>query len=147
MVLSTLPFAVLAVDLELHIRFLNTAAEHFFGIGSGGMDGRQLGEFVAPHSPLFSLVAQASKRQTSVAEYDVSLSLRNGPIRNLAITAAPMVEVPDIIVVSLHEQSIARQISNQIAHRNAARSVNGLAAILAHEVKTLSPVLRGRPNY
>ena len=32
MVLSTLPFAVLAVDLELHIRFLNTAAEHFFCI-------------------------------------------------------------------------------------------------------------------
>ncbi len=143
MVLSTLPFAVLAVDLELHIRFLNTAAEHFFGIGSGGMDGRQLGEFVAPHSPLFSLVAQASKRQTSVAEYDVSLSLRNGPIRNLAITAAPMVEVPDIIVVSLHEQSIARQISNQIAHRNAARSVNGLAAILAHEVKNPLSGIKG----
>ena len=65
MVLSTLPFAILAVDLELHIRFLNTAAEHFFGIGSGGMDGRHLGEFVAPHSPLFSLIAQASKRQFS----------------------------------------------------------------------------------
>ena len=110
-------FAVLAVDLELNIRFLNTAAGIF--VRSGGMDGRQLGEFVAPHSPL---VAQASKRQTSAAEY-MYLSLRNGPTE-MAITAL-MGEIPDITVVSLHEQSIARQISNQIAHRNAARSVNG----------------------
>ena len=31
MLLGALPFAVLAVDPGMHIRFLNTAAEHFFG--------------------------------------------------------------------------------------------------------------------
>lgn len=143
MVLGALPFAVIAVDSDLHIRFFNSAAEHFFGLGLGGIAGRHLHEFVAPHSPLFSLLDQVSNSQTSVAEYDVSLSFINGRTRNLAITAAPMTEVSEITVVSLHEQTVVRQMSNQIAHRNSARSVTGLAAVLAHEVKNPLSGIKG----
>ncbi|MEE2995902.1 MAG: ATP-binding protein, partial [Pseudomonadota bacterium] len=48
-----------------------------------------------------------------------------------------------LTVVSLHEQSISRTINSKIAHRNAARSVTGLAAILAHEVKNPLSGIRG----
>lgn len=143
MLLGALPFAVVAVDPEMHIRFLNTAAEHFFGQGASGLTGRHLEEIVPQHSPLLSLITQAYQAQTSVAEYDVSLAFTQGKTRNLAITAAPLGEGSDLTVVSLHEQSIARRINSQIAHRNAARSVTGLAAILAHEVKNPLSGIRG----
>ena len=143
MLLGALPFAVLAVDPGMHIQFLNTAAEQFFGLGASGLTGRHLEELVPPHSPLLSLISQAQHGQTSVAEYDVSLSVSEGKTRNLAITAAPLVEASDLTVVSLHEQTIARRINSQIAHRNAARSVTGLAAILAHEVKNPLSGIRG----
>ena len=143
MVLSTLPFAVVAVDAELHIHFFNSAAEHFFGLGLGSITGRRLHEFITRHSPLFSLIDQVSNGQTSVSEYDVSLSFTNGRPRNVSITAAPMAECPGITIISLHEHSIARQISNQITHRNSARSVVGLAAVLAHEVKNPLSGIKG----
>lgn len=141
--LSALPFAVLAVDPESRIAFMNGAAEQFFEQGERGLRGRRLNELLPPDSPLFSLIAQASSGQTSVAEYDVSISFPRARPRNLAITAAPMMDTSSLIVVSLHEQSIARRINNQMAHRNAARSVTGLAELLAHEVKNPLSGIRG----
>jgi two-component system nitrogen regulation sensor histidine kinase GlnL len=142
-ILSALPFAVLAVDADTRIHFMNGAAEQFFEQGASGLTGRRLDEILPPHSPLFSLMAQATRGQTSVAEYDVSITFPLNRSRNLAITAAPLGDGSPLTVVSLHEQSIARRINNQIAHRNAARSVTGLAALLAHEVKNPLSGIRG----
>ncbi len=141
--LSALPFAVIAVDGNTRIAFMNGAAEQFFEQGAKGLQGRRLDELLPADSPLFSLIAQASTDQTSVAEYDVSISFPRARPRNLAITAAPMMDGSSLTVVSLHEQSIARRIGNQMAHRNAARSVTGLAELLAHEVKNPLSGIRG----
>lgn len=141
--LSALPFAVLAIDPDSRIAFMNGAAEQFFEQGARGLRGRRLNELLPADSPLFSLIAQAMSGQTSVAEYDVSISFPRARPRNLAITAAPMMDGSSLTVVSLHEQSIARRINNQMAHRNAARSVTGLAELLAHEVKNPLSGIRG----
>ncbi|MAI48957.1 MAG: two-component sensor histidine kinase [Rhodospirillaceae bacterium] len=141
--LSALPFAVLAVDRDSRIAFINNAAEQFFEQGANGLRGRRLNELLPADSPLFSLIAQASSGQVSVAEYDISISFPRSRQRNLAITAAPIMDGSSLTVISLHEQSIARRINNHIAHRNAARSVSGLAELLAHEVKNPLSGIRG----
>jgi len=142
-VMSALPFAIIAVDSDRTIRFVNGAAEQFFEHGANSLEGMPLDLLIPSHSPLFSLVSQAISGQTSVAEYDVSITYPKGRTRNLAITAAPLTEDPTVAVVSLHEQSIARRINSQMVHRNAARSVTGLAALLAHEVKNPLSGIRG----
>lgn len=141
--LSALPFAVLAIERDSSIAYMNGAAEQFFEQGATGLRGRRLNQLLPTDSPLFSLIAQSIAGQTSVAEYDVSISCPRGRRRNVAITAAPMMDGSSLTVVSLHEQSIARRINNQIAHRNAARSVTGLAELLAHEVKNPLSGIRG----
>jgi two-component system nitrogen regulation sensor histidine kinase GlnL len=141
--LSALPFAVLAIDRDSRIAFINGAAEQFFEQGANGLRGRRLNELLPADSPLFSLIAQASSGQVSVAEYDISISFPRSRQRNLAITAAPIMDGSSLTVISLHEQSIARRINNHIAHRNAARSVSGLAELLAHEVKNPLSGIRG----
>ena len=141
--LSALPFAVLAIERDSSIAYMNGAAEQFFEQGATGLRGRRLNQLLPTDSPLFSLIAQSIAGQTSVAEYDVSISFPRGRPRHVAITAAPMMDGSSLTVVSLHEQSIARRINNQIAHRNAARSVTGLAELLAHEVKNPLSGIRG----
>ena len=141
--LSALPFAVLAIKRDSSIAYMNGAAEQFFEQGATGLRGRRLNQLLPTDSPLFSLIAQSIATQTSVAEYDVSISFPRGRPRNVAITAAPMMDGSSLTVVSLHEQSIARRTNNQIAHRNAARSVTGLAELLAHEVKNPLSGIRG----
>ncbi|MFT7571024.1 MAG: two-component system nitrogen regulation sensor histidine kinase GlnL, partial [Paracoccaceae bacterium] len=64
--LSALPFAVLVIDQDSRIAFMNGAAEQFFEQGAKGLTGRRLNELLPPDSPLFSLIAQASSGQTSV---------------------------------------------------------------------------------
>ena len=142
-VLAALPFAVLAIDPDTRIRFMNGAAEQFFEQGASGLTGRRLDEVMPADCPLFSLIAQASSGQTSVAEYDVEITFPRDRSRNLAITAAPLNDDSALTVISLHEQSIARRINSQIAHRNASRSVTGLAALLAHEIKNPLSGIRG----
>ena len=141
--LSALPFAVIAIDPENRIAYLNGYAEQFFRHGASGLVGKHLEDLFSTDSPLFSLIDQARTSQTSVAEYDVSLILPPDRARNVSITAAYMADGSDFTVVSLNEQSIARRINSQIAHRSAARSVTGLAALLAHEVKNPLSGIRG----
>jgi two-component system nitrogen regulation sensor histidine kinase GlnL len=61
----------------------------------------------------------------------------------MTIDVAALVEEPNWVVVSLHEQSIALKIGAQLNHRNSARSVTAMAAILAHEVKNPLSGIRG----
>ena len=122
---------------------MNGAAEQFFEQGASGLTGRRLNEVMPADSPLFSLIFQASSGQTSVAEYDVEITFPRDRTRNLAITAASLNDDSALTVISLHEQSIARRINSQIAHRNASRSVTGLAALLAHEIKNPLSGIRG----
>ena len=45
--------------------------------------------------------------------------------------------------MTLQERSIAHKIDRQLTHRNAARSVTAMAAMLAHEVKNPLSGIRG----
>ena len=139
--LSSLPFAVFVLDDDYRIGYVNGAAEQFFGQGANGLAGRRLDTLFPASSPLFTLILQAVAGRMSIAEYDVTMSSPNGRERHLAVTVSPMTEEAGMAVVSLHEQSIARRI--QTIHRSTARSVTGLAALLAHEVKNPLSGIRG----
>jgi len=61
----------------------------------------------------------------------------------VTLQVAPLFEGPGDLVITLHQRSIAHKIDRQLTHRNAARSVTGMAAILAHEVKNPLSGIRG----
>ena len=46
-------------------------------------------------------------------------------------------------MLTLHERSMADKMDRQLTHRNAARSVTAMAAMLAHEVKNPLSGIRG----
>ena len=121
-VLSALPFAVIVVDQDTRIYFLNGAAEQFFAQGDSSLVGKCLIHILPKHSPLCSLVMQAHRTRVSVAEYDVTVHLFGDRSHNLTITAAPVMDHDDLTVVSMHEHSNVRLINNHSSHRSAARS-------------------------
>ena len=61
----------------------------------------------------------------------------------MTIHVAPMVDSQGWAVVSLLEQTRAQKIGQQLEHRNSARSVTAMAALLAHEVKNPLSGIRG----
>src|SRR5690606_4434996 len=66
-----------------------------------------------------------------------------GPDKVVDICVAPVAEQAGAVVIMFQERSMADKIDRQMTHRGAARSVTGLAAMLAHEIKNPLSGIRG----
>jgi len=141
--LAALPNPVLALDRGGVVRLVNPAAEQFFGTGAAALVGNPLADFVLPQSPLFVLAEAVWRSGGSIAEYDLLLEGPRFPARSVTIEGAPVAEGGELIVLTLHERSMADKMDRQLTHRNAARSVTAMAAMLAHEVKNPLSGIRG----
>jgi two-component system, NtrC family, nitrogen regulation sensor histidine kinase GlnL len=141
--LAALPNPVLALDKSGAIRFVNPAAEQFFGASAAGLTGSALSDHVLPDSPIFGLAEAVRRSEGSISEYDVILAGPRFPARTVTIQGAPAGEATDLIVLTLHERTVADLMDRQMTHRNAARSVTAMAAMLAHEVKNPLSGIRG----
>jgi two-component system nitrogen regulation sensor histidine kinase GlnL len=63
--------------------------------------------------------------------------------RGITVQGSPLPEEPGAVVLVLHDASRSRALDRQLGFRSAARSVAGMAAILAHEVKNPLSGIRG----
>ncbi len=142
-VLNALPGPVLVIDADGTISYLNPAAEQFFQGSSAALAGRRLDAVLPADSPVLGLIEQVRRGGHSVSEYGITLSTPRIGTHFVSAAVAAMTEPAGSVVVSLQERSIARKIDDQLIHRNAARSVTAMAAMLAHEVKNPLSGIRG----
>jgi two-component system, NtrC family, nitrogen regulation sensor histidine kinase GlnL len=142
-ILGALPNAVLVVDVADTIRFVNHAAEQLFASSAMHLGGMRLTDLLPADSPIIAIVQQVRQTGNSVSEDGVTLESPRFGERFVTVRAALLSEGEDAIVISMHERSIARKIDRQLVHRNAARSVSAMAAMLAHEVKNPLSGIRG----
>ena len=142
--LSALPHPLLVIGEGLKIQYVNTAAEDFFQMSSSVLCRHSLTEIVAFGSPLLALVEQVQRNGTTVNEYGVDLgSYRFDAPKLVDLYGGPLPEAPGSVLIVLQQRSMAQMIERQLTHRGAARSVSGLAAVLAHEIKNPLSGIRG----
>ncbi|MEA1676448.1 two-component system sensor histidine kinase NtrB [Nitrospirillum sp. BR 11163] len=142
-ILSALPEPILVIDRQRRVHFANLQAEEFFDASATLLVGSLLDALIPGDSPVHSLIDQARVTGGSVSDYSIMLETPRIGLHFLTAKAAPLSDPPDLVVLSLHERSIARKIDNQLTHRGAARSVVAMAAMLAHEVKNPLSGIRG----
>lgn len=144
LVLNAIRHPVVMVASDDRICYANNVAEHFFGASAATLKKKTLADFIAYSSPLLALVEQVREQRSPVNEYRVDIgSPRLGGNRIVDIYAAPVHEMDGSVVVMLQERTMADKIDRQMTHRGAARSVTGLAAMLAHEIKNPLSGIRG----
>ena len=141
-ILGAMPVAVLTVDGAGRIATANPAAEQLLGAGSALLVRRRLEDLVRADSPLAALV-ELARRGGGASEYGVVLSSPKLPERLVDAHVAPLGDGAGDLLVCLVERSMARLIDRHLSHRGAARSVAGMAAILAHELKNPLSGIRG----
>jgi two-component system nitrogen regulation sensor histidine kinase GlnL len=142
-ILNSLVQPVFVVATDGKISFVNQAAEQFFAAGANYLTARRLGEIIPYGSPLLSLVEQVERDRNTTSEYEVNLGTpRIGP-RLVNITVSPFPDQTGGVIVSMQENTIASKMDRQLVHRSAARSVSGMAAVSAHEVKNPLSGIRG----
>jgi two-component system nitrogen regulation sensor histidine kinase GlnL len=142
--LDALPHPVVLVDGDNRVAEANDAAETFFQASANVLRRHAIAHFVPFGSPLLTLIDHARSRTATVNEYRVDIGTpRNGSERIVDIYATPVPDPENGVVVLLQERTIADKIDRQLTHRGAARSVTGLAAMLAHEIKNPLSGIRG----
>ncbi len=141
--LAALPYAIVVLDGDDVIRYVNGAAEQIFAQGASQLVGATTTRLMPHDSPLLSLVSQVRASGASISEYDVRVMLPRGETRDMTVQAAPFGEDDEFVVLSVHQHSITGQIDRQMGRRNAVRSVSALAAMFAHEVKNPLSGIRG----
>ncbi len=143
-VLNAMQHPVILVDEAGHIAFANWEAESFFGASASHLSRHEFSNFIPFGSPLLTLIEQVRERRAPVNEYRVDLSSpRLGADKLVDLYVAPVTSEPGSVVVVLQERSMADKIDRQLTHRGAARSVTGLASMLAHEIKNPLSGIRG----
>ena len=141
--LAALPVPVVALDADNRLRYINNAAEQFLGVSAATATQLWLGDFVAQDSPLFLLVDQVRQHDARVADHDMALEGPRLKRASIAVQGAPLPEEPGAVLLVLQDATAARALDRQLTVRGAARSVAGMAAILAHEVKNPLSGIRG----
>ena len=143
-VLNTIRRPVIMVDPAGFISFANADAEDFFRSSATILARNRLEALIPFGSPLLTLVEQVRERRAPVNEYRVDVSSpRLGIEKVVDLYVAPVPEFPGSVVVMFQERSMADKIDRQMTHRGAARSVTGLASMLAHEIKNPLSGIRG----
>jgi two-component system nitrogen regulation sensor histidine kinase GlnL len=142
-ILAVLPMPVLLVGRDLRVLTVNPAAEQFFAVGAGVLTRQRLDELVPFGSPILQLIMQAQERGASVGERDVDLSTPRNGERTADVAVTPAGDADGSVVVTLHERSLAQRLDRQLLHRGAVRSLHGMAAVLAHEIKNPLAGIRG----
>jgi two-component system nitrogen regulation sensor histidine kinase GlnL len=143
LMLGALPVPVLMIDAQDRFRFANHAAEQFLGISTSQLAQIKLSDIVPRDNPLFLLIDQVRQGDVTVSDHD--LTLDSPRLRKVGITVqgAALPEEPGSVLLVMQDASAARALDRHLAFRGAARSVTGMAAVLAHEVKNPLSGIRG----
>jgi len=142
--LDGLPHPVLLLGHKNGIEFANAAAEHFFQSSATFLRRQRLDDIIAFGSPLLALIDYVRRTGAKVNEYGVDLgSVKDTKHTLVDVYGGPAAEADGKILVMLQQRTMAHMIERQLTHRGAARSVSGLAGVLAHEIKNPLSGIRG----
>ncbi len=143
-VLNSIRHPVIMLDDAGYISYANADAEAFFRSSASILSRNTLDMLLPFGSPLLALVKQVRESPSPVNEYRVDVSSpRLGQDRIVDLYVTPVSESPGSIVILFKERSMAEKLDRQMTHRGAARSVTGLASMLAHEIKNPLSGIRG----
>ncbi len=151
--MDSLPVPVVLLDGAYRIRYANSAAEPFFGMSKSQLRLAGLPDLVPSDHPLFMLIDQVRMTGVTIVEHDLILDGPRLHRRAITVQGTPVIEEQgaerrdaggeSFVLLTLHDASAAKALDRQLSFRNAARSVSGMAAILAHEVKNPLSGIRG----
>ncbi|PCK09462.1 MAG: two-component sensor histidine kinase [Alteromonadaceae bacterium] len=143
-VLDALPHPVIMVGNGNQIVYANQSTENFLQSSLSIICKRSIDYFMPFGSPVLALVEQVRNTNSSFNEYKVDVSSpRLGKDKLVDVYASTSSAIEGAVVLQFLPRGVAEKIDRQLTHRGAARTVTGLAAMLAHEIKNPLSGIRG----
>ncbi len=135
-VFDAMPNPIMILGLANTISFANSAAEDFFQTSGSVLCRMSFTELVPFSSPILQSVEQVRNQQGTVLEYSVAIGTpKVGGERIIDVQTSPIPDEPGFVIMMILRRSVAQKLDLQLSHQGAARSVAGMASMLAHEIR------------
>lgn len=134
---AALPLPAFVLDGADEICALNPAAEDFAGLSARQAVGTALARYTGPASALTDLLAQAREQAQRVVRHEFALDWFGQPRGTVGVQVSALGEgaPPGAVLLLLHPRGYAERLDRSFDARSAARSVTGMAMMLAHEIR------------
>lgn len=132
---NTLPTPSIVFDPEDRFVYANAAAELYFRKSATTLARHKLADFWGEGSRLVELVAQARRGVMSLSEYGVEMDWFEHEGGLVDLQAAQIYDAPGHVLLMIQPRSVAEAMDRSLSSRGSVRSLSGLAAMLAHEIK------------
>ena len=142
-VLNALPDPVLVIGPDDSILYANNAAEQLFRYSRSYMRERVLSDLIPHDSPVLLLVDRVRREESTMSQHGVRLETPRIGEHLVRVDGASMADRSGSVVLTIKEQSVAGKIDRSLTHRDSARSISAMAALLAHEIKNPLSGVRG----
>jgi two-component system, NtrC family, nitrogen regulation sensor histidine kinase GlnL len=142
--LEHLATAILLLDEESRIAYLNPAAENLFGLSHTNLLGHPLQYAFAHADQLFSTIQSALNRRASHIEHDLLLGTHAHSNKlHLSCTATPLSLAPYALLLEFHTIDRPLKLAREAQMQDQTQANRLLLRNLAHEIKNPLGGIRG----
>lgn len=141
--LDALATAVMLLDEELAVSYVNPSAENLFALSRKALLGRRVQELFPDGAQLMGAISQAQRERATYIEHDLALTLASQVELHLSVSVTPV--EPGALHLLLEFQQIDQQLKINREERMLEQSLanQGLIRNLAHEIKNPLGGIRG----
>ncbi len=132
---GAIPYPAFVIGAGDEIIAGNNAAEVFTQTSQKQMAGKPLAQYVGVDSLVMDSIRQVRRGTMSVVQYETDVHWGDRVPQSFTLHASQMSDADGEILLMLHPAGMAAQMNRSLSHRAAARSVTGMAAMLAHEIR------------
>lgn len=130
---ALLPLPALIIGRDDDLCAVNGAAESFLGAAEAQLAGRSMGAVFGETARVTELVSRARTPAATASDHNVDFLWPGRASERVDLLAAAAEDGAEVLLI-IQPRSFAEHIDRSLTHRHAARSMSGMAAMLAHEI-------------
>jgi len=142
-IVSALPIGLLVVDEQGLVLSTGGIVESILQMSRTAIEGKTLAQVFGEDSPLVGLMTKAAANLNTVMEHDMRLTVRADSTLVVDGQVTPLLDASEGFLITLQSRQIPNIVGKQDSVKAASKSVSGLAAMLAHEIKNPLSGIRG----
>jgi len=132
---GVLPFPAFVVGADNRFAEANSAAEQMVQVSRKVLRSKSVAEVFGADSIVLDTARQARENHGSLMQYNVDIAMNDRPVMSCNLHVGVLgPEQADLLLI-IQPTGVAQKMSRSLTHMAAARSVEAMAAMLAHEIR------------
>ena len=132
---DTIPYPVFVISSDNKIIMANSAAETYCLSSIKQIYSKPVGSYFGENSVILDSINQVRSNSISLTLYNIEIFWSNKASSTHDVFTTPINNAVEHVLLLFHPHGMSKKMNHSLSHRSAARSVTGMASMLAHEIR------------